>query len=293
MHCHQQPEPCPLPEITFGGVSALNVVVLSPAMFRVTTPPHAPGAVEVRVKSGERENRSHAFRYYAQDEPPLSSLFERVLIPVYYNGDGAHGSIWRTELALRNSNRYPVQFWNPVVGLPSIAPLSSHDFTLPAAAGGTFLYVPRESASGIHFHSLVRDVSREMEGWGTEVPVVRERDFAEDSLELLNVPLDRRYRRMLRIYSTRSLPAFVGLDVYAMETGAGLGQRYVPLLRETPCSAAGCDQPAFAVVDLDALMPDLPEEGRAGITITASGPLWAFLTITNNETQQVTVISPH
>jgi hypothetical protein len=49
-HClNQPPTACPLPSIRFGGVSATKVVVIDQSHFRATTPPHAPGAVQVTV----------------------------------------------------------------------------------------------------------------------------------------------------------------------------------------------------------------------------------------------------
>jgi hypothetical protein len=294
-HCVDSPtNPCPLPEITFDGIAATNVEVLSPTRFRATTPAHSPGAVEVTVRSGTRVMRSHAFRYYAADAPPMHALFERVLVPVYYNGEGAFGSIWHTSLTVRNSNRYPVQFWQPLVDLPMIAPVSSHDFAVPVAPAGFFLFIPRESASTTHFGALVRDVTREAEGWGTEIPLVREHEFSELA-ELLNVPTDARYRRMLRIYSAGSVSDIAQVTIHAMD-GSQTARESVPLTSASPCSAGTpclSSFPASAVLDFDALFPEIASLGRIGISIGGlTAPVWGFLTITNNETQQVTVISP-
>ncbi len=43
------PTTCPPPAITFGGMPATDVVTIDGSHFRATTPPHALGAVEVRV----------------------------------------------------------------------------------------------------------------------------------------------------------------------------------------------------------------------------------------------------
>ena len=70
---------CPAPVITFGGVPAKDVRVVSASYFYVTAPPHEDGAVEVRVEGPAATFSSYAFRYFHRDEPPLPQLFERVL----------------------------------------------------------------------------------------------------------------------------------------------------------------------------------------------------------------------
>jgi len=47
---------------------------------------------------------------------------------------------------------------------------------------------------------IVRDLSRQAEAFGTEVPVVREKDWKRGSLSLLNVRSDPRFRITLRVY---------------------------------------------------------------------------------------------
>ena len=296
MHCLEPPtDPCPAPEITFNGLAATSVEVLTPRKFRVMTPAHPEGAVEVVVRSGTRVRSSHAFRYYAVDAPPMHALFERVLIPVYYNGEGAYGSVWKTSLTVRNSNRHPIQFWKPTLDLPVVPPISSGDFEVPVAPGGFFLFIPRESAATTHFGALVRDVTREAEGWGTEVPVVREREFS-DLAELLNVPTDPRYRRMLRIYSSGSAADIAQVTIYAMDGLVQSARESVALTSASPCSVGTpclSSHPASAVLDFDALFPGVVGIGRVGISIGGlTEPVWAFLTITNNQTQQVTAVTP-
>jgi hypothetical protein len=55
-----------------------------------------------------------------------------------------------------------------------------------------------------------------------------------------------------------------------------------------PCASA---LPAFAAVDLKLAFPQL--SGPARVRVNQSfDPKWGFITVTNNETQEVTVISP-
>ena len=278
------------PVITFGGVAATNVVAVGASRFRATTPPHAAGTVEVRV--GDR--KSHAFRYYDPAAPPLSALFERILVPVVYHGPGANGSSWATEVSVRNDNPTDVRLWTQSV----IAASRPATLELDDAPGGVFLIVPREDAAALHLNALVRDVSRDALNWGTEIPIVRAAAFSTHAIELLNIPVDSRYRHTLRIYANGSYPTFARVSSYAMEDGHGLAERLIALNSPQPCPGEPCasDRPSFASVsDFASMFRTNVTTDRIGLRIepwVAGTPLWAFVSITNNETQQVTVVSP-
>jgi hypothetical protein len=152
---------------------------------------------------------------------------------------------------------------------------------------GLLLFLPR--GADVRFGSLIRDISRDAAQWGTEMPVVRESE-GRDVVELFQVPFDARYRLQLRIYAIDGVTAGVAITahtptpVHANAIAAG------------PCEVDPCNsnQPAFVSVDLGKAFPSLT--GTVPISIQsnsdATPPLWAFLTVTNNETQVVTVISP-
>jgi hypothetical protein len=250
-----------------------------------TLPPHAAGAVNVRVGSTEVVN---AVRYVDPAAAPDPSLFERILIPVIFRGEGAFGSRWETNVVMRNYSPYPVQsIPNAARPLPEIgggAPISvSASFGNRPA--GVVLFVPRGSDVG--FTSHIRDVSRDASQWGTEMPVVRERDTRE-KIVFSNVPFDSRYRLQLRIY---------GIDGVSTPLILSAGPptfRQVELrgpCTETPCNSS---EPAYASVDLTAIFPPLSLSNSIILQQQLDQPrrLWAFITVTNNDTQHVTVISP-
>lgn len=298
-HCGGNPQFCTLPAISFGGIPATNVTLVSDAHYRAITPPHAAGPVEVRVVSQSFTQSSFAFRYYDPAEAPLAAFFERILIPVFYDGPGAHGSMWTTEVSMRNNNPHRVEPWrghDTFDPIPAGTPLL-HFGTGVSAPTGIFLIVPREAGADLKFNALIRDVSGEQTGWGTEIPIVRESDFSLGPIELLNVPLAPGYRRTLRIYSLSSMPHLVLVKVYSMERGHPIDQTFVNLVSEDPCvSLVSCasERPSVAVLDLNQTFPRLDVSGHVGITIDRyAGPAaWAFVSVTNNKTQHVTVISP-
>jgi hypothetical protein len=130
-------------------------------------------------------------------------------------------------------------------------------------------------------------MSRQAEALGAEIPVVREKDFFGRPLELLNVPTDLRFRVALRVYD-RGLPAAIGLTIYSFNTDESLVSTFL---------FPGRQNPAYVQIsDLIATYPQLAGKGPLRITLTppiqGNPSLWAFVSVTNNETQHVTTISP-
>jgi hypothetical protein len=295
-HClNQVPDSCPPPAITFGGIPATNIAVIDQSHFRATTPPHAAGAVQVTVADDTFTKSSFAFRYVDPAAPPSGKVFEKILLPVIFNGPGAFGSNWVTEIALRNVNDYGVEPWRPVGGSSVIVASKPLLFGPGNAPAGLFVIVPRQAASRLAFHASVRDTSRADSEWATEIPVVRENQFSTAGVELLDIPVEPRFRTMIRIYSPTNPPphhaSLVHVIVYSLDDGVTLRDVYRPLADPTGCSdAVSCAEHAsFAsIADLTAGLPP----GRVGIQIQGNLPLWAFASVTNNETQHVTVVSP-
>ena len=277
------PDICVERVVTVDGVTVPSRV--ERCALTATLPPHAPGAVNVRVGSTEVVN---GVRYIDPAAAPDPSLFERILVPVIFQGEGAFGSRWETNVVMRNYSQDPVQSIPsaarplPVIGGGAPISVSAAFGNRPA---GVVLFVPRGSDVG--FTSHIRDVSRDASQWGTEMPVVRERDTRE-TIVFSNVPFDPRYRLQLRIY---------GIDGVSQPLILSAGPpayRQVELrgpCTETPCNSS---EPAYASLDLSAVFPPLGFPNSIIVQQQLDQPrrLWAFITVTNNDTQHVTVISP-
>lgn len=133
------------------------------------------------------------------------------------------------------------------------------------------------------------------------MPVVRESEFHKDAVFLLNVPVTPEFRQTLRIYSMDPAATTVAVRVFgisgshpeafhAAPVDPILGQTSVPLV---PGIRDGV--PAFAVVNDLSSIANLNGASRVGIEVdhaAAGPPIWAFVSVTNNETQHVTVITP-
>lgn len=252
-------------------------------VLTATLPAHAAGPVNVRLVTGggtfDTVNGTH---YVDPAATPDPSLYERVLIPVLFRGPGAFGSQWETEAVMTNVSV------SALGALPAVSaalrPNTSLWTLFGDRAAGLLLFVPR--GSDARFANHIRDVSRDATQWGTEVPVVRESDTKE-TIVLPNVPFDPRYRLQLRVY---------GIDGVRTTVQLWSGTNHKEVELRGACVAMPCNsnQPAYGSADPGRLFPALT--GKQTITVTQGGyqPLriWAFVTVTNNETQHVTVISP-
>lgn len=266
-----------------------------------TLPPHAPGAVTVRVQAdGYDEDVVAAVRYVDPAALPDPGLYERVLVPVLLEAAGAMGSQWATEAGMLNASAVSVPFI-PDVSRPlsALAPGASASLDVFGnRPSGLVLFVPR--GSDVRFGSVIRDLSRDASQWGTEVPVVRESDTTRGSMTLLNVPFDPRYRLNLRLYGIDGHGAAVWVRV---SREGEMHERWTIL--HGPCSEeqheqqqwlpCNSNQPGYASVDLARELPALRGRYRVDIVPGQSfytHRMWAFVSVTNNDTQHVTLITP-
>ncbi len=251
---------------------------------------------------------------YATTPPP----YNRVLVPISVaNVPGANGSLWTTELWAVNATAETAK----VAALPCIlAPLSLCEPTfelLPerstkiapmgtAENPGVLLLVPAGLALRTAFTLHVRDLNRQSESWGAEIPVVRERDFFTASAHLPNVPFGGEYRQTLRIYALLDNAASARFRVKMYEV---TGTRDDRLLRDDvvtlfapPSSPPNMlNNPLAQIALTDMFLIEIGGVERVRISIepmtdplalTPPVPYWAFVSITNNETQQVTTVTP-
>jgi hypothetical protein len=233
--------------------------------------------------------------------------FERVLLPVLTGPTaGAHGSLWTTEVWVHNSGEVPVpmlyqECWVSACALYFHVPPSTTQRppigTLgPDERPGMLLWIPKEHSSAISFSLRAQDLSRQSQTWGTEIPVVREAEFLTSTAQLLNVPITDEFRQTLRIYEveSRSHAEFI-VRVYEQESNLLLGERTL-LTRGFGDPDWGIPRRPGSVgaglLDLFAL-PQSVTRVRVEVTPVTTGiRFWAFISVTNNETQHVTTITP-
>jgi hypothetical protein len=283
------------PVVKFGDVAATHVIADSTSEIVVEAPPHDPGIVDITIEKGGTTLRSTAaFHYYGAT--PNAAFFERVLVPVFFSGPGAFGSQWKTEAALYNGDDYPIDEagqpfftfqcpFDPCDGRPQ--PRATTFASGESVPTGVVSFLPRYAMPNVHFSVLVRDLSRDATDFGTSVPVVRESEMFTRAFSLVNVPSDARYRLGLRLYAYDTIPTTFLVTMTPIG-GGNVANFNVPLLPAR--------EHAFAFIgDLLAEHPEVAGQGPMTITITPFEPAsraWGYVSITNNNTQHVTVITP-
>ena len=304
-------EPCPVPLVYFGTVRSQSVEWISETEIHAVVPgQNHTGPIELSVVGpGYRYVRSSGFTY-------VKDGFEPVLVPVITTEPvaGAHGSLWQTELRMMSRGGLELRPGLDIFPLdphcaPCLEPIPSgritqpHFVAVPNAPPVRMFYVRKELRNSLGFNLRVRDLSRQSESWGTELPVVRSEDLSRTIL-LVNVPMQPGFRQRLRVY--RPDGAAQATATFRSAAGGTLEVRTLTLARaelttgglvNPPYVRAGSLafplQPGFAELDL-ASLAELSGQDSISIEIQASGlsPIWAFVSLTNDATQQVTTVTP-
>ena len=276
---------CTTATVLIGGRVA-EVVELANNRVVVRTPSNSSGTYDVVVSTqGGSARRTNAFTYG-------SRAFVRLLLPTFIEGEvaGAHNSRWRTELTgfLRGGTARvtdePESASSDVVNAGTFTP----SFDTARQGQGRFIYVTTEAADRLTLNLRVRDLSSP-DNLGVEVPVVRSADtFGPDSvIAILNVPIAEQYRQKLRIYD---FDGELGRTVRVKIDDAVTRDIVLSSASETSDFP---EYPGYAELDLN-LIPELI--GRESVTVTietpSEGSFWAYVSVTNNNTQQVTVVTP-
>lgn len=271
--------------------------------LRATTPAHLPGQVDVAI-----------FEYDMGIETGLKFLFEGdaqeayepVLLPVFVPGvAGAHGSLFRTDFRARlvKETRAEVHglsipcrvtcleipyVWELTTSAPELHP----DDVEYAGTPGALLYLPKEHAGRVTMNLRAYDTSRSAENFGTEIPIVRGSDFAEagEPITLIGVPSDPRFRNTLRIYTYGFTSGLASVII------EGANGTHVEHLVELPAQPDNfhpgyvelTNFPTGAGTLRVTILPNLPPLSA----LIPPPELWAFISVTNNETQHITLITP-
>ena len=255
----------------------------------------------------------------------LATQYERVLLPlVPTTADGAFGSRWETVLWMRNDSDQPVDAFplsrdchfsafcfGSMREWPAFAPhqlgllgYPPRTFGVGIPAGptpGAFLYVERPDALSLQLH--VRDTSRGARSFGTRIPVVPEGEFFTGTRDILAVPINPAARAALRVYT-------VGEGAILLRVEEMYGGRLVEARLDLQRDAAndrctfvysGCPDRQYkpAAIEITDLVQRFPELGEAvdsslGVRIeieplTPGLAYWAMVTVTSNETNEVTL----
>jgi len=234
---------------------------------------------------------------------------EKMLFPVVANSNpipGALGSQWLTDVSVLNTGSTPITISGSFscfscFTTPKLPPGITYRL-LPTSQ--QFLLVEKGRADDIRATVRIHDLSRDATSAGADVPFARERDFS-DRIDLLGIPTDARFRRTLRIYSLDPVATYVAIRQYvepeqSILSGVQIGPFADTFIGQVTSHLAAPD-PRFAWWEshpASSELGDLPFPPAGGTVrlelrpLTPGTKIWAFLSLTNNETQTVTIIAP-
>lgn len=277
------------PEVTFGGVPATSVAVVDSKHLNVQTPPHAEGAVRVTLHINGTTSTSDSYFGFLRAR-------ETLLIPVATETGGAFGARWTTDIWVYNDAGEAVSLTPDICfSLGSFFPCTSALVVEPHAAlkiapvGHPEMYLtpPNDVRDKLHFGVRVRDASRDEAE--TEIPIVPLSSYRSARVVLVNVPVSDRMRSVLRVYdSPRLVGSAVTVRIFDTTTGSLLTTRM------SDRNFAPTDNPILFTATFFDLLDDPAVRGHASVRIEIEdldASLWAMLTLTDNTTQHVTVLT--
>lgn len=233
---------------------------------------------------------------------------EPILLPIAFRPGvevrGAYGTIWRGEVWVHNSRSQRVD-------LQLILGCMTEDCYAPYAGGymgilteplgptaedrGILLTPTASDAPYVSFSNRIFEVTRHAQPQGIEVPVVRGENFFSGPLSLLGIPNGPAVRSMLRVYDPQRIAGTTFTIELLDPAGDVIGTTQ---LRTTFGFGGGSDpiRPGFAsIADLTSAFGVPANVDHVHVRINPDTPgtkFWAMVSVTDNDTQQVLLITP-
>jgi hypothetical protein len=246
--------------------------------------------------------------------------YERVLVPVFFFGGGS-GAAWWTNFDIVNTGpafSLATAVLQDEPACPDLCGCDASDNVATDRAlsicqgfednAGILLYVPRSvDRNEVFTYARVYDKSRAADRAGSQIPVVWEDDLFEAKMMLLDVKIGGGYRATIRLFDVLQWDSTYTLRFYDM---ADLRRGHAQAIFTAQVDTFDENQagpfparPSFGVIgNVLAQYPQLAGHDSVAIEILPHEPLisppaptkrhYALASITNNTTQEVTVVSP-
>ena len=243
-----------------------------------------------------------------------------VLIPVYYNGPGAFGSQWYTQVSINNFTSQVVEgrgvtFVSRACPIPegcARTRLAAGDFGTvggqnmfdpgPNWGTGFLLYIPSNEALDFELDARFGEKTRNQ--YGVEMPIARETDFRRAPVVLPYVAWighGNELRTTLRVYSPDAVDGQqVRVEIYYPDVRVSptpLATATLTLALSDPPGKEAPVRPAYAQIDLQSRFPGF-FTGTARVEVVplqkggVTPRVWAIATAVRNDTNEVAMFSP-
>ncbi|HEX7809700.1 MAG TPA: IPT/TIG domain-containing protein [Thermoanaerobaculia bacterium] len=276
------------PRVFFGETEAIRVNHLSEVKLEALAPPHTGGFVPMRVVlfDNTQSKSSVAYLFDVEDGDGV----ERVLIPLFTPPiAGQNGAEFHTELRIVNERESPVTVHGLTTnGTPFI--VNGEVTPSPIGSPARFITIASKEHDQLWMNLRAYDTSRAADNFGTQIPLPREKDFIREEMVLSNIPTDPKFRSTLRIYSTTD-PGTISMRIVA--------QGHTETKQINLRAGANEYEPAYAVftdfpVNVGPIRVEISSPPQELIFPPSSvpPPMWAFISLTNNDMQMITTITP-
>ncbi len=247
----------------------------------------------------------------AQDLPNEldAKNYEPVLFPIMPIGgeqEGAYGTLWDVESFVGNRSDeprlYAMSLRGPEKRFMDPDMVMGADLAANFNIDGSIHWIQKNRAEDYDFSSRLFELTRPENADGVEIPVVTLDETSEGAIGLLRIPFTGDHRVWIRIYDLMTVPGGrVRVSVYPFETGTtdieALAVLEYPLDEWSyPSSETEMTPtPGFARFLLDEHVIPAVTGGSVRIEVeplTEGMRVWAFASLTHNETQRVSFVTP-
>jgi len=241
---------------------------------------------------------------------------DRILLPVVTRTPvaGANGSIWESVVTIRNASDESILFFPVDCPPPILERLCAETPGTALSPGVTkrvdlfvpdrqvspvFLNVTKALADRVFVQLRVHDLSRQAESFGTEIPVVRASEMKTTRGEILDIPTDPRFRLTFRLYADkveRESELVVRFVNESTSESREVRLSVLPLPAEIPLDEPIITPPLYREITDFQSYTELHDADRVRVEIepqAAGVRYWAFVSVTNNDTQQFTTLTVH
>lgn len=216
---------------------------------------------------------------------------------------GSNGAVWSTSLWVTNTSDIdaPVACEHapcPVVPAHTTTRITDIPFSTPHQ--GFFLGIdarlipPGVPANATYVELRATDSATAAQSAGTEIPVVPPSAFRNTTIALPHVPVNNHSRSLLRVYGM--INGTVRVRVVGVQSNQELMNTTVSLTGEDPARVSQIPfvrWPSYAQLALPDSYAGSSDDGvRIEITPSADDAIWAVVSVTDNVSQQFTIITP-
>ncbi|HEY5610139.1 MAG TPA: hypothetical protein VIL97_02945 [Thermoanaerobaculia bacterium] len=243
----------------------------------------------------------------ANADDPLSGI-DWYLLPIASAAwiPGGYGSLWATELLIRNDSADSIYLPTPAgtgcvpeaCGPEEIAPNKTVQFQqrLPGNTSepwnhAVFLYLAKGDRAALQVTLRIRDVSVDPARLPVELPLVHSSEFRIGTIGLLDVPTRPGTRTLIRIFVRPTNAS----DIFRFKIETYDSALDVPLETAEVATRAGDDRPLARWATTLQWAPTNVATRGLRVVIAELGhetPFWAFATTTDNLTQEIALTTP-